>query len=167
MTIKQLIKAPVRLLQRIENKFVRFLFVGVINTMFGYGMFVLFIWFGMHYSVALLCANFLGILFNYKTTGYIVFETKSNRLLLHFFLVYGIVYLFNLGELWLLDASNLYETILSWDLMSFLDTLPLNKAKIGDAIGQAITLLPNAILSFLLNKVFVFKPKEQDGKGQK
>ena len=149
MTIKQLIKAPVRLLQRIENKFVRFLFVGVINTMFGYGMFVLFIWFGMHYSVALLCANFLGILFNYKTTGYIVFETKSNRLLLHFFLVYGIVYLFNLGELWLLDA------------------LPLNKAKIGDAIGQAITLLPNAILSFLLNKVFVFKPKEQEGKGQK
>ena len=66
-----------------------------------------------------------------------------------------------------MDASNLYETLLSWDLMSFLDALPLNKAKIGDAIGQAITLLPNAILSFLLNKVFVFKPKEQEGKGQK
>ena len=158
--LKQLVKRPVKLLQRIENKFIRFLFVGVLNTMFGYGLFVLFIWFGMHYSIALFCANFLGILFNYKTTGYIVFETRSNRLLLHFFLAYGIVYLFNLGELYLLDASNLYETILDWDFMKFLDDLPLNKEKIGDVIGQAITLLPNAILSFLLNKIFVFKKKD-------
>lgn len=158
--LKQLVKRPVKLLQRIENKFIRFLFVGVLNTMFGYGLFVLFIWFGMHYSIALFCANFLGILFNYKTTGYIVFETRSNRLLLHFFLVYGIVYLFNLCELYLLDASNLYETILDWDFMKFLDDLPLNKEKIGDVIGQAITLLPNAILSFLLNKIFVFKKKD-------
>ncbi|MEE1189142.1 MAG: GtrA family protein [Bacteroidales bacterium] len=158
--LKQLVKRPVKLLQRIENKFIRFLFVGVLNTMFGYGLFVLFIWFGMHYSIALFCANFLGILFNYKTTGYIVFETRSNCLLLHFFLVYGIVYLFNLGELYLLDASNLYETILDWDFMKFLDDLPLNKEKIGDVIGQAITLLPNAILSFLLNKIFVFKKKD-------
>ncbi|MEE1204261.1 MAG: hypothetical protein UHN59_08150, partial [Bacteroidales bacterium] len=73
---------------------------------------------------------------------------------------YGIVYLFNLGELYLLDASNLYETILDWDFMKFLDDLPLNKEKIGDVIGQAITLLPNAILSFLLNKIFVFKKKD-------
>ncbi len=160
--VKDLIKAPINLLQRIENKFIRFLFVGVINTAFGYGLFVLFIWFGMHYSIALFCANFLGILFNYKTTGYIVFENRSNRLLIHFFLVYGIVYLFNLLELYLLDISDTYETILSWDILSFLDTLALNKEKIGDVIGQAITLIPNAVLSFLLNKIFVFKqPKAQ------
>ena len=68
--------------------------------------------------------------------------------------------MFNLGELYLLDASNLYETILDWDFMKFLDDLPLNKEKIGDVIGQAITLLPNAVLSFLLNKIFVFKKKD-------
>lgn len=157
--VKQLIKTPVTLLQKIENKFIRFLFVGVINTAFGYGMFLLFIWFGLHYSIALFCANFLGILFNYKTTGYIVFETKSNKLLLHFFLVYGIVYLFNLAELYLLDKSNLYETVLSWDFLQFLNDMPLDRNKIGDAMGQAITLLPNAVLSFLLNKIFVFKKK--------
>lgn len=157
--VKQLIKTPVVLLQKIENKFIRFLFVGVINTAFGYGMFLLFIWFGLHYSIALFCANFLGILFNYKTTGYIVFETKSNKLLLHFFLVYGIVYLFNLAELYLLDKSNLYETVLSWDFLQFLNDMPLDRNKIGDAMGQAITLLPNAVLSFLLNKIFVFKKK--------
>ena len=155
--LNKLILYPVRLLQKIENKFIRFLFVGVINTLFGYGLFVLFIWFGMHYSIALLCANFLGILFNYKTTGYIVFANKSNRLILQFFLVYGVVYLFNLLELYLLDKSNLYEFILSLPLLDFLDNLPLNPDKIGDAMGQAITLLPNAILSFILNKVFVFK----------
>lgn len=155
--VAKFISYPIRLLQKIENKFVRFLFVGVINTIFGYGVFLLFIWFGMHYSVALLFSNILGILFNYKTTGYIVFQNKSNRLLLHFFLVYGVVYLFNLLELYLLDKSNLYEFILSLPLLDFLDNLPLNPDKIGDAIGQAITLLPNAILSFILNKVFVFK----------
>lgn len=157
--VKQLIKAPIALLQRIENKFIRFLFVGVINTAFGYGMFLLFIWFGLHYSIALFCANFLGILFNYKTTGYIVFETKSNKLLLHFFLVYGIVYLFNLLELYLLDKSDLYETVLAWDFLQFINDIPLDAHKIGDAMGQAITLLPNAVLSFLLNKIFVFKQK--------
>lgn len=155
--VAKFISYPIRLLQKIENKFVRFLFVGVINTIFGYGVFLLFIWFGMHYSVALLFSNILGILFNYKTTGYIVFQNKSNRLLLHFFLVYGVVYLFNLLELYLLDKSNLYEFILSLPLLDFLDNLPLNTDKIGDAMGQAITLLPNAILSFILNKVFVFK----------
>jgi putative flippase GtrA len=159
--LNKLILYPVRLLQKIENKFIRFLFVGVINTMFGYGMFVLFIWFGMHYSIALLCANFLGILFNYKTTGYIVFSNKSNRLILQFFLVYGVVYLFNLGELYLLDSSNIYEYILSLPILDFLDTLPINQNKVGDVIGQAITLLPNAILSFFLNKIFVFKTSEK------
>lgn len=153
----KLILYPVRLLQKIENKFIRFLFVGVINTMFGYGLFVLFIWFGMHYSIALLCSNILGILFNYKTTGYIVFANKSNRLILQFFLVYGVVYLFNLLELYLLDKSNVYEYILSFPILDFLYELPLNLNKVGDVIGQAITLLPNAILSFLLNKIFVFK----------
>jgi putative flippase GtrA len=115
----------------------------------------------MHYSIALLCANFLGILFNYKTTGYIVFSNKSNRLILQFFLVYGVVYLFNLGELYLLDSSNIYEYILSLPIMDFLDTLPINQNKVGDVIGQAITLLPNAILSFFLNKIFVFKTSEK------
>lgn len=155
--LNKLILYPVRLLQKIENKFIRFLFVGVINTLFGYGLFVLFIWFGMHYSIALLCSNILGILFNYKTTGYIVFANKSNRLILQFFLVYGVVYLFNLLELYLLDKSNVYEYILSFPILDFLYELPLNLNKVGDVIGQAITLLPNAILSFLLNKIFVFK----------
>lgn len=155
--LNKLILYPVRLLQKIENKFIRFLFVGVINTMFGYGLFVLFIWFGMHYSIALLCSNILGILFNYKTTGYIVFANQSNRLILQFFLVYGVVYLFNLLELYLLDKSNVYEYILSFPILDFLYELPLNLNKVGDVIGQAITLLPNAILSFLLNKIFVFK----------
>ncbi len=160
--IKKLFCLPVRLIQKIENKFVRFLFVGVINTLFGYGLFLFFIWIGMHYSLALLFANVLGILFNYKTTGYIVFETKSNKLIIHFFMVYGIVYLFNLLELYLLDISPLYEIILDWDVLDFIDALPLNKNKIGDAIGQAITLLPNAMLSFFLNKAFVFRLKRND-----
>ena len=61
----------------------------------------------------------------------------------------------------MLDKSNLYEYILSFPVLDFLDTLPINQNKVGDVIGQAITLLPNAILSFLLNKIFVFKDSEK------
>jgi putative flippase GtrA len=146
-----------KLIWRIKNKFVRFIFVGIINTVFGYGMFIFFIWTGLHYAFALLFSQILGMLFNYKTTGYLVFESRSNRLILRFILVYGVMYFINWLELYLLDCSPLYETLLGSPYLSFLQDLPLNPEKIGDAIGQAIVVLPNALLSFVMFQTFVFK----------
>src|SRR5665647_2063048 len=80
---------------RLDPRFIKFLFVGGLNTLFGYGMFALFIYFHLHYSIASLLATLLGVLFNFKTTGKLVFKSSDNRLIVRFFAVYGMVYLVN------------------------------------------------------------------------
>lgn len=160
--LKRILLYPIHLLWKIENKFLRFLFVGALNTAVGYLLFVFFIWIGLHYSLSLLFSQIIGILFNYKTTGYLVFESKSNRLLLKFFLVYGFVYLINVLELYLLNHSTFYDIILSSKYLNFVHNLPINPDKLSDAIGQAIVIFPNAILTFLLNKKFVFKSSSKE-----
>ena len=35
--------------------------------------------------------------------------------------------------------------------------MPIDTNKLGNVIGQAIVVLPNAVLTFFLNKIFVFK----------
>lgn len=157
--IKKIAKYPIGLLQKVENKFLRFLIVGVINTLFGYFIFLLLLWIGLHYSLALLFSQILGILFNYKTTGYIVFENKSNKLIHKFFLVYSIIYLINLGELYLLNRSSIYTFILSHPYLEFIHSLPIDQSKLSNAIGQAIVILPNAVIGFFLNKFLVFGNK--------
>ncbi|MDR1725489.1 MAG: GtrA family protein [Bacteroidales bacterium] len=155
-----LIKASIKLFWKIDNKFMRFLFVGVLNTAVGYGLFVFFIWIGLHYGWALLCSQILGVAFNYKSTGVLVFESKTNTLVVKFVLVYVFMYSVNLLELYLLDKSNLYEIILNSNYFNFIHSLPLDQNKIGDVIGQAIVTLPNAMLSFLLFQAFVYRKKK-------
>ena len=117
-------------------RFFRFLFVGGINTVFGYLVFSTFILLKIHYSIALLFSTILGVLFNYFTTGRIVFNNSSPKLLIKFFGVYGITYLINLL---FLKIFNYYQV----DML----------------IAGAILVLPIAILSYFLNKVFVFRVK--------
>ena len=113
----------------------KFLIVGIVNTIFGYSLFALLIFMGVHYSVAVLIGTVIGILFNFKTTGNIVFENKDNKLIFHFIAVYTIIYFINIGGLWFLQEvgmKNMY-------------------------IAGAIMIVPSAAISFYLNKVFVFK----------
>ena len=158
--VKRILLFPIHLLWKIENKFLRFIFVGALNTAFGYFIFLFLIWIGLHYSIALLVSQIIGVLFNYKTTGYLVFQNKTNKLIIKFFIVYGLLYLLNVLELYLLNGSGLYEYLLSSDSLKFIYNLPINPNKLGDAIGQAMVLVPNAIIGFFLNKIFVFKDKE-------
>ncbi|MFA6704590.1 MAG: GtrA family protein [Bacteroidales bacterium] len=160
--IKRLLLFPIHLLWKINNKFLRFLFVGAINTAFGYFLFLFLIWIGLHYSVSLLLSQIIGVLFNYKTTGYLVFQNKSNKLLIKFFAVYGFVYLINVIELYFLKRSSLYELILSNNYLEFIHNMPIDRNKLGDAIGQAIVILPNSFLTFFLNKIFVFKDRKDE-----
>lgn len=119
----------------INWQFVKFLFVGGLNTLFGYGVFAVCIFLGVHYSLSTLIATAIGILFNFKTTGCIVFKNSNNKLLFKFLAVYGLVYLLTvtiLKIMYSLGSSNMY-------------------------INYAILLLPNALLSFFMMKKFVFK----------
>ncbi len=114
-------------------RFIKFLSVGVLNTLFGYGIFALFLFLGLHYSLALLFGTVLGVVFNFFTTGRIVFQNNNNLLIFKFVGVYIIIYFLNLLFLTIFDMNhfNLY-------------------------IGGLLLLAPMAILSFLLNQTLVF-----------
>jgi putative flippase GtrA len=122
------------LLKKLDQPFIRFLFVGGINTLFGYGLFAFFIYLHLHYSVASLLSTVLGVLFNFKTTGKLVFKSSDNRLIVRFFAVYGMVYVVNI----------LFLKGFKWLGLNFY-------------IAGAILVLPLAILSYILNRRFVFR----------
>jgi len=115
--------------------FVRFLLVGGLNTAFGYGVFALFILLGLHYAIAALLGTVLGILFNFKTTGILVFRSHDNALIAKFFAVYGVTYVIGVLVLKVFKAFGVHVLVTA-----------------------AVTLLPMAALSFLLMRWFVFKP---------
>jgi putative flippase GtrA len=122
-------------------RFLRFLVVGGINTLFGSGVFALFIWIGLHYTIAAFLTEICGILFNFKTTGTIVFGSKDNRLIFRFFAVYLSVYLLRIG---FLKLFSLYG--------------------IGPLIAAAIIVLPMSLLAYLLQRKFVFNALQKSTK---
>ena len=164
MTFVQAIHKPIDLLMRIENRFIRFLFVGVINTLVGYTLFILCRWVRMERAVAVLVSTVLAVTFNYHSTGKLVFENKGYSVILQFFVVYGIMYAVNLAELHFLAESGLYEWLIGIDggCLNIVERFSLAHDKVGDAIGQLIVVLPNAIMTFLLNKTFVFSRNKKN-----
>jgi putative flippase GtrA len=121
-------------LHKVNRLFIRFIVIGIINTIFGYSVFSVFIFLELHYSLASLLSTVAGIIFNFKSIGSYVFKNKNNSLFLKFVLVYVIVYLINLL------------------LLKILSTLGLNYYLSG-----ALVLLPLAIISFVLNKNIVYR----------
>jgi putative flippase GtrA len=122
----------------LKNKLFRFFVVSGINTTFGYGLFALLIFSGLKYPLALFIGTVVGILFNFKTIGGIVFKSRNNTLVFKFFGVYGITYLCNLGGLALLRSYG-----------------------IDVYVGGALLLIPIGLLAFVLNKHFVFNGKRK------
>ena len=124
---------------RLDSRFIKFLFVGGLNTLFGYGAFAFFLSLHVHYSLAALLSTLLGILFNFKTYGTLVFRNSDNRLLFKFLGVYGTTYLMGVSSITILK---------SFHMSAF-------------AAG-AILAVPMALISFLLSRRFVFKRISRD-----
>lgn len=117
-----------------EYLLVRFLAVGCLNSIFGYGCFAILLYAGIHYALALLLATVAGVLFNFKSTGVLVFKSHNNRLIFRFLAVYGLVYGVNVTCIKLLQVLG-----------------------VGPYYGGALLLLPMALLAFLLNRKYVFR----------
>ena len=77
----------------------RFLLVGVLNTAFGYVVYLVGLYFGLSPGMALAAATVTGALFNYATTGRLVFKQVGLGKLLPFLVAYLLIYLVNLGAL--------------------------------------------------------------------
>lgn len=117
----------------LQWRFFRFLVVGGINTLFGYGVFAALILLGLWYPIAALISTVAGILFNFKSYGALVFGRHDNVLLIRFFAVYGVCYLIGLAPLAWAKAHGISVLVMA-----------------------AAMLLPMAGVSFLLNRAFVY-----------
>lgn len=117
-----------------SHQFSRFLLVGVVNTFFGYAIFVLLLYIGLHYSVAAFISVAIGAIFNFQTTGHFVFGTRNRIFLLKFMMVYLVIY-----------------------ITKVLGLFMLLKVGINSYVGGALLILPLAALSFVLNKNWAFK----------
>ena len=114
-------------------EFMRFILTGMANTAFGFSAFAVYLFIGLSYPVALVLSTMSGVLFNFKTTGAIVFKIKNNKLIYKFFVVYAGVYLINLAWLAMLSSYN-----------------------VNHYVAQAIALPMVVPLSYLLSKRYVF-----------
>jgi len=112
----------------------KYLLVGGLNTAFGYCVFVTFLFFGLHFSLAVLISTILGVLFNFQSYGRLVFQNHSVNLLGRFIFVYTIIYFTNILLILLFErlVFNLYYS-------------------------GALAMSFSTILGFNLNKRYVWK----------
>jgi len=118
----------------LKAQIVRFIFVGIINTLFGYGVYVFFLYLGFNYIISVLGATIIGVLFNFKMIGKYVFNRSEHKLMAKFFQVYAVVFLVNVS------------------MIKFFKLLEFN-----DYLSGALAIIPVAVISFVLNKYYVFK----------
>lgn len=119
---------------KVENRFFRYLFVGGLNTVFGYSVYCLLIWFGLSFVWATLISHVMGVLFNFMTTGILVFENHDVRKLFKFVMNYVLTYFINIG---------------------INKTLQVTMGSNEYVAGAGATLL-TALISFFILKRFVY-----------
>jgi len=112
---------------------VRFLLVGVLNTGFSYGLYVILVWAGVHFAVANLVATVAGILFSFRMQGRFVFGNTDGALLWRFVPVWIVLWLLNVG---------LITALVRWGLDPY--------------SAGALALVPTVAASYLVQKHFVF-----------
>lgn len=120
-----------------QVRLVRFFAVGAVNTLFSYLVYAGLVLVGAHYSIATLISTVLGVIFNFFTTGRIVFDSMDNKRFVRFALVYTVTYGVNV-------------LLLRW----LVDGLSMDKLLAG-----ALVTLPVALLSYFLNAKFTFNDR--------
>jgi len=123
------------------RRFVIFLMVGGLNTAVGYSLFAAFILLGAGATVALAAATVLGVLFNFKSIGHLVFGNGDSRLLPRFVGVYTVQFLANLIAL-----------------------RGLENAGLSPLLAQLVILPPLSLGNFLLMRRLVFRPVDGAGR---
>jgi putative flippase GtrA len=88
-------------------RFVRFVIVGAVNTIFGYLIYAGGIALGLVPEIALLLATLVGVPFNFMTTGTIVFASRNGDRMPRFIAVYVVIYGLNALGLRILVATGI------------------------------------------------------------
>jgi putative flippase GtrA len=114
------------------RRFIRFLVVGGLNTLVGYLIFAALILAGLPTPAAIVLATILGVLFNYLSTGGIVFRDRSGRLVR-----FAAVYVVQMG-------------------LNIAGVTTLEQAGIPALIGGFVVLPVLVVFTFLAMRRFVF-----------
>lgn len=118
----------------IDIQFIKFLLVGALNTLFGCFLFSMFIFLNVPFQLANLLTLICGVLFNFKTTGILVFKSHKNSLIFKFIAVYIFSYVISTSGLALFNHFKLFNIHIAFIIM----------------------VIPTTILTFILLKKWVF-----------
>lgn len=116
---------------------IRFFFVGILNTLFGYSLYAFFIYKGIPYYFAIILTTILGLLFNFKTISGLVFNSKEKGIFIKFCLLYSTLALLNI----------ILINILSQHIANYYFT-------------GLFAIVICSSLSFIINRKLMYKPKE-------
>lgn len=117
-----------------NNHYIRFIIVGLVNTSFSFFIYSFFLFFGAGYQFANLMALILGIIFSFKTQGRFVFFNQDNRLIVRFVISWAAIYFCTIS-------------IIGW-MVSF---------GFNAYIAGALSLPFSVCLSYLAQKFYVFR----------
>lgn len=120
------------------NQFARFLLVGAFNTSFSYGVYAAALWVGLHYVPANLLAMCLGTVLGFLSQGSLVFGSRDARRFGRFLVAWAAI--------WAVNAT-LIHLLVRW-------------GELNAYLAGAIAMLPVVVLSFLVQKHFVFPPRD-------
>jgi putative flippase GtrA len=115
------------------HRWLRFLVMGAVNTGFSYGIYAVLVYLGLNYALSNLVSLVLGILFSFRTQSKFVFQHARSYVFLRYIGVWAVIYCINVGTI------------------AMLLRLGLNAY-----IAGALAIIPTAVSSYFLQKLFVF-----------
>jgi putative flippase GtrA len=118
-----------------SNQMMRYFAVGALNTLIAYGVFSLLLRLGMHYTWATLLGGISAMVAGYKFMNKLVFKGKSKHAFLKFIFIFTTMYF-----------VNIFTQFVARKIMN-------------PYIAGAVASLVCALLSYFLNRKFVFGTK--------
>jgi len=133
--VKRFIKRVLKKLFSYQE--IRFLFVGGLNTVVGYGTYILFVFLGINYLISNTMSTIIGVAHSYLWNRFFTFKSKEKALqeILKFISVYLLSYFIGLGVLYLV----------------------VQKFGINEYIAGLINLVITTFISFFGHKYFSFR----------
>lgn len=126
--------APAWVQKFVRHRIAAFLAVGFLNTLVSYVIFACLVFAGLHYSLAVLVATVLSVLFNFFSYGNWVFHKNDPRLLWKFIVGYAFLYALNVVLL-----------------------KGLQELRVNVYVAQIISVLPVVFITYLVNEYWVFR----------
>ncbi len=119
-----------------NQRMLKFLVVGLLNTAFGYSIYALLVFIELPYLIALFLATVAGVIFNYFSIGRMVFKARGGWAAFgKFIAAYAIVYLVNAALLSV--ATHFFH--------------------LDPYTGQIVCIPPNVMTGWLLMNYWVYK----------